>query len=114
MNAVLGESEFDRLADETLNRLLQALADLEHEDLDVELESGVLRLSFTDGSKYVINSHRAARQIWMAADAHAWHFNWDKGAWRCSKSNAELWQQVRTHVGKKLGQPLVLGLDLVT
>jgi CyaY protein len=41
----------------------------------------------------VINSHRAARQIWMAAVASAWHFDPADpaaGTWRAAKSGEEL------------------------
>ena len=52
---------------------------------------GVLRLDLCDGMRIVINSHRAARQIWMAAIASAWHFDPSgDGAWRAAKTGEEL------------------------
>jgi CyaY protein len=50
----------------------------------------VLRLDLRDGTRIVINSHRAARQIWMAAVASAWHFDPAGGAWRAAKTGEEL------------------------
>ena len=44
---------------------------------DASHRKGELRLDLRDGTKIVINSHRAARQIWMAADRTAWHFDPD-------------------------------------
>lgn len=107
MAETLPESTFDRLADETLTQLVEALADAE-EAFDADLESGVLTIEFEDGTKYVVNSHRAARQIWMAAGATAWHFDWDGEKWVSQKSGDELWRCVEAHTSKKLGKPLKL------
>lgn len=104
----MSEGEFTVLADDTLNKMVEALCDLEDETLDADLESGVLTIAFEDGSKYVVNSHRAATQIWMAAGATAWHFNWEGQKWISSKTGEELWQTVNQHVGKKLGRELRL------
>ena len=46
--------EFDRLADRTLNEMVEALADSEDEGIDADLESGVLSIQFEDGTKYVV------------------------------------------------------------
>ncbi len=106
--APLSESDFESIADRTLRNLLEALSDTEDDRLDADLESGVLTITFEDDSKYVINSHRAARQIWMSADASAWHFNRHEQHWRSTKTNEELWTLVEERVGNKLGKPLQL------
>ena len=108
MEHALSESRFEALADEMLVHLTERLADLESERLDADLESGVLTLSFEDGARYIINSHRAARQIWMAADASAWHFDWVDGRWRCSRTGADLVDILEGRVGQKLGQNVSL------
>lgn len=102
----LTESRFEVLADQTLNRLVDALSDAEDDGLDADLESGVLTVAFADGVKYVINSHRAARQIWMAAGTSAWHFDWDGSAWISTRTHEELWTLVEQRVGQKLGRAL--------
>ena len=62
-----------------------------NDDVEVSSTDGVLRLDLRDGTRIVINSHRAARQIWMAAVASAWHFDpVDATHWRSSKSGEEL------------------------
>jgi len=104
----LSESEFDRLADRELNAIVEALADSEEEGLEADLESGVLSIVFEDGTKYVVNSHRAAKQIWMSADASAWHFDWNDGAWLSTKTGEELWTLLRDRTSKKLGKRLEL------
>ena len=105
----LSEQEFERAADATLHALDGALSDLDAA-LEVDLESGILTLEFVDGAKYVVNSHRAARQIWMAAERSAWHFDLDsnKNAWIASKSGDELWATIEGVVSRKLGRPVAL------
>jgi CyaY protein len=85
----LSEPDFDRAADEELHALDAALADFDPDEVEAELASGVLTLTLSDQQKVVINSHRAARQIWMAAFRTAWHFSprqeGDRVTWRTEK-----------------------------
>jgi CyaY protein len=99
----LDEATFDRLADDVLHRL-EAGVSAADEDLEVDLSMGVLTIQFPDKTRYVINSHRAARQIWMAANARAWHFDWDGHAWISTKSKEDLWAVVDGVVSEKLGR----------
>lgn len=108
MTETLSESRFEAVADEMLSELTDRLADLESDALDVDLESGVLTMRFDDGAQYVINSHRAARQIWMSADSTAWHFDWVEGRWRCSRSGDDLLDVVESRTGRRLGREISL------
>ncbi|NUO49479.1 MAG: iron donor protein CyaY [Polyangiaceae bacterium] len=105
----ISESEFERVADKELTRLRQALDDSSIE-AEVELEMGILSIEFPDGAKYIVNSHRAAKQIWMAADRSAWHFDPDlsTGKWTATKSGDELWSALEGTISKKAGKPFKL------
>ncbi len=104
----LNEAEFERIADEELHALVEALIACSDE-IDPDLQSGVLSIAFEDGTKYVVNSHRAARQIWMAADRSAWHFDHQPdGRWIATQSGDELWSAVRRVVAAKLGADIQL------
>jgi CyaY protein len=102
----LTEQAFERVADETLRALEGALTD--QEGLEVSLEMGILTLEFPDGTRYVVNSHRAARQIWMAAEHSAWHFDYRpaEALWIATKSGDELWGAVARVASRKLGRPV--------
>lgn len=104
----ISERDFERAADDTLRKLERALGDLD--GLEVDLQMGVLTLEFQDGTRYVINSHRAARQIWMAAERNAWHFDPREGgaSWNASKDGAELWATVQAVLTRKLGRTIEL------
>ncbi len=103
------EPEFETLADETLAALREALDGVGF-DADVELMMGILSIEFPDGTKYVINSHRAAKQIWMAAELTAWHFDVDPATsvWTATKSDEELWATLSRVLSKKLGRDVRL------
>jgi CyaY protein len=104
----IDESTFDDLADGALRALEGVLNDVD--GLEADLESGILSIEFSDGERFVINSHRAARQIWMAARASAWHFDVDPKTrrWTATKSGDELWSCLEREISKKLERPLVL------
>jgi CyaY protein len=104
----IDEATFDDLADGALRALESALNDVD--GIEVDLESGILSIEFSDGERFVVNSHRAARQIWMAARASAWHFDVDATSrrWTATKTGDELWDCVQRQIGEKLEQPLVL------
>jgi CyaY protein len=105
----MDENRFDALADATLNALLQELDGLD--DLEAELSQGVLTITFESGAPFVVNSHRAARQIWFAADRTAWHFDPDAEGSRWTGTrppHEELWDVVSAAVGRRLGRPVSL------
>jgi len=103
-------ARFVELAGDALEHIESRLGELEHEALDVDLAGDVLTLAFRDGTKYIINAHSAAGQIWMAADRSAWHFDYhpDQRQWIASKTNEELMHTVARVVGERLGLALEL------
>ena len=106
----LSEAEFDQIADAELHALDRALSDIDPDELEVELSSGVLTLTLADGQKVIINSHRAARQIWMAAFRNAWHFSprteGPTTTWRTEKE--ELRTTLNQLLTTRLGHPIPL------
>ena len=87
----MDEAAFDKAARDELHAIEDALAEIDPDDVEISTSDGILRLDCRDGTKVVINSHRAARQIWMAAVATAWHFDQaGDGRWVAPKSGDEL------------------------
>src|SRR5262245_56113905 len=103
----LSEREFEKIADEELKKSSKALDEM-HE-LEADLQMGVLTIAFSDGTRYVVNSHRAAKQIWGAAERTAWHFDpTADGRWVAAKNGDELWSTVTRVLASKLGHPVEL------
>ena len=106
----MDDAEFDHVAREELSYLEDAFAEIDPDDVEVSSSDGVLRLDLRDGTRVVINSHRAARQIWMAAVASAWHFD-PAGAgagWRASKTGEELRPTLARLLHERIGLTLAL------
>ncbi len=103
-------SRFLRLSAEALEYLDEKLGDLEHERLDVDLAGDVLTLAFADGTRFIINAHSAAGQVWMAAGTEAWHFDYVEASttWISSRNGDELLATVSRTVGAKLGMTIDL------
>jgi len=103
----LSEREFEDIADKELKQLSKALDEID--DLEADLQMGVLTIAFPDGARYIVNSHRAAKQIWGAAERTAWHFDpTSDGRWVASKNGDELWSTVSRMLTNKLGRPVAL------
>ncbi len=105
----MSEDDFDHAAREELAALEDAFSDVDPDDVEVSTSDGVLRLDLRDGTRIVINSHRAARQIWMAAVASAWHFDpTSDGGWRASRTGDELRPTLAKLVRERIGVALPL------
>ena len=105
----MDEARFDKLAADALKKIEAALTDIDP-DVEADLASDILTIEFTDGKKFIVNSHRAARQIWLAAGARAWHFSPDEvsGKWIDTREGNELWKLLEELISKAAGHPLAL------
>ena len=103
----MDDATFDHAARKELGAIEDAFADIDPDDVEVSTSDGVLRLDLRDGTRIVINSHRAARQIWMAAVASAWHFDPSAdGTWIAAKSGEELRATLSRLVRERIGLDL--------
>ena len=99
---------FDSIAEQELTYLRERLDERDPDELECELSMGVLTISFPDGARFVINSHRAAGQIWMAAFKLAWHFTpkQEGGRWIWRTDKDELRATLSRVLTEKVGQPI--------
>jgi CyaY protein len=97
------ESEFNKLADETLARIEQSLDDCDT-DIDCEMNGGVLELSFENGSKIIVNRQTASREIWVAAKSGGYHFLWRDGAWHDTRDGMELFVALGKYASEQAGE----------
>ena len=80
---VMKEFEFNDLIDTTFERLELSLDEVD-DDIDYELGGGVLTVQFVNGTTMVFSRQPPTRQLWMAAIAGGFHFEFDEQAqdWR--------------------------------
>ena len=99
------EESFERRAEHTLRLLEKRLCSFDPDEIDPDLASDVLTITVLNRDKIIINRHRAARQIWVAAMRKAWHFNEDAmGLWTIEKTGEELWTTVESVLSSLLGK----------
>lgn len=104
----ISEKAYGARAFPELSALVDAL-DALSDELFAELAGDVLTIEFEDQTRYVVNSHLAARQIWLAADRSAWHFDPGvDGRWQDRRTGAELWAKLQELLAAKLGHPVAL------
>ncbi|HWM88341.1 MAG TPA: iron donor protein CyaY [Kofleriaceae bacterium] len=105
------EANFDHIGRAELAYIEEKLADVDPDDVEISSSDGMLTLALRDGVRIVINTHRAARQIWMAAVASAWHFDPPRGdaagGWRTAAGD-ELRATVKSVIQERIG----LSVDL--
>jgi CyaY protein len=102
----MDEPRYQHLADDALKTLESMLEDVDADDVDVERSGDVLTLTFRDGKKCVVNTQRPTRQIWLAANARAWHFAYDEASsrWLDDKGQGvELFERVAAIVKENSG-----------
>jgi CyaY protein len=98
--------EFTRRSDECLAAVADWLENFDPDEVDYSTTDGVVTLGFKDGVRYVLNRQSAASQMWFAAGARAWHYNWDAptSTWLDDRDRHRLHDRLGEVVSKKLGR----------
>ena len=104
------ESRFHAVADATLAGLFEAIDDALGDDLDVDLQGGVLTIELESGDQYVINKHAPNRQIWLSSPASgAAHFAHEpERGWIATRGDAILHALLAEELETATGKPVVL------
>jgi CyaY protein len=100
----MNESEFHRAVDEVLARIERAAEATQ--GIDADLEAGILTLECPDGSRIIVNRQAPNREIWVAARSGGFHFAWRDGAWRDTRSGAELFASLAGITRAQAGEAL--------
>jgi CyaY protein len=108
MASALDDATFRRLSDECLAEHARWAAEFDPDELDYRESDGVLTLEFADGTRFVLNRQAGNGQMWYAAGARAWHYDWDvaRRAWLDDRDGHELGLNLRRTVAEKLGRAL--------
>lgn len=106
----MSDQAFQDAAEATLDAVEAALERAADAGLDLEIErqGNVITLTFDDDSKIVVNSHSAAREIWVAARSGGFHYRLQDGRWIDGRSGDELFAALSRVVSQQGGSPVVL------
>ncbi|MBL8804758.1 MAG: iron donor protein CyaY [Planctomycetes bacterium] len=100
----MDKQQFVKLSDACLARVADWLEPFDPDELDYSTSDGVVTLVFPGNVRYVLNRQSATNQMWFAAGARAWHYNWDEArqAWFDDRDGHALYERIAQVVGDKL------------
>jgi iron donor protein CyaY len=79
MGERIAEAEFQEKAEQAILDLERAFGALaEERDLDVEVQGGVLSVSFEEGEpgKFIVSPNSSVRQLWVSARMASYKVDW--------------------------------------
>jgi CyaY protein len=98
---IMNESDFHRAVDAVLARIESSLED--DDDLDVDLESGILTVTCPDSTRVIVNRQTPNREIWVAARSGGFHFAHRDGQWRDTRGGDELFASLARIIAAQSG-----------
>lgn len=106
----LSDADFHANASAVLARVeavTDALLEADVIDIDARRTGGMLELSLPNGSKLILNMQPPLHEIWLAARAGGYHFQWTAdGFWRDTRSGAEFFALLSERASEQAGKPL--------
>ncbi len=100
------DSEFHALVEERYQVIEEAMDNCDA-DIDCELNSGVVTLSFVNGSKIIINKQEPLHQIWVATRENGFHFELRGDSWIDNRFGDELKALLTRACTTQAGEPVV-------
>lgn len=100
--------EFVARTEDCLSRVAKWLEDFDPDEVDYSAGDGALTMEFPDGGRFVLSRQSATSQVWLAAGAHGWHFNYDPAAdrWTDDRDDHDLYARIAESLSEKLGRPV--------
>ncbi|MDF2446573.1 MAG: iron donor protein CyaY [Moraxellaceae bacterium] len=105
----MNESEFNTTVDGVLLAIEDALED-QAPDIDMETSGGILTLTFTNGSKVIVNRQTATREIWVAARSGGFHCGLRGDTWTCTTTGETLAALLSRVCTEQAGEPVRISL----
>jgi iron donor protein CyaY len=103
---MLGEQEFQKKADESLQALCSRLAEASEDyDFDVDMNSGALAIEFEEPKeKFVVSPNSPVRQIWVSAHVRSFKLDWEpaRGAFVLPETGQTLEELMVEAVAKRI------------
>ncbi|KAL1188384.1 Frataxin [Cardamine amara subsp. amara] len=114
-SSVLQEDEFHRLANFTIDDLLEKIEDygdtVQIDGFDIDYGNEVLTLKLGSLGTYVLNKQTPNRQIWMSSPVSGpSRFDWDRdaNAWIYRRTEANLHKVLEEELKSLCGEPIQL------
>jgi CyaY protein len=75
-------------------------------DIDTHRTGGLLELVFPDHSKIVVNTQPPLQEMWLAARAGGYHYQWDGRCWRDTRDGHEFLEMLSRQASVQGGRTL--------
>ena len=99
----MSDKDYYERAATCLSRVAGWADHVDEEAIDVMSSDGLVAIEFEDGTKYVLNRQSGNGQMWFAAGARAWHYDWNGEAWVDDRDGHRLEDRIVEVVVTKLG-----------
>lgn len=86
----MNDSQYNTIADELLFSVEEAIEECGH-DIDFEGISGLLTLTFKNGTKIILNKQAPLHEIWVATKFNGHHFQYVNDQWFDKRGEHEFW-----------------------
>ncbi|MGJ8691777.1 MAG: iron donor protein CyaY [Thalassotalea sp.] len=103
----MNDSEYNLIAEELLLAVEEAIEEC-GVDIDYEGASGMLTLTFKNGTKIILNKQAPLHQIWVATKFNGHHFELIDGLWQDNRGGGEFWQFISAAVSKQADETISL------
>ncbi len=102
---------FERLAEKTLQNLLETIDDALGDLMDVDMDGGILTIELESGGQYVINKQSPNREIWMSSPlsgAKHFYFDDEKKSWVDTRNGDDFLEILSAELANAAGKPFSL------
>jgi CyaY protein len=102
----MDQKEFLERADACLTRISKWLEDFDPDEVDYTTGDGVVTLEFPDGGRFIVSRQAATSQVWLAAEAHGFHYSYDpaREVWLDDKDGHELLAKLAELLSDRFGR----------
>lgn len=99
--------EFNQKVDDTLQTIEDALESSDA-DLDWDIVGGILTIECANGSQVIVNRQGPSQQIWVAARAGGFHFDYDAASDCWKQGELELFALLNQSLSEQSGDSVKL------
>ncbi len=75
-------------------------------DIDNQRSGSMITLAFANHSQIIINLQKPLHEVWLAAKAGGFHYQFDGAQWLDTKGQGEFFASLSRHASEQAGQPL--------
>ncbi len=95
---------------EGLLRRVEASCDRLNDETDVDIDNqrtgGMITLVLPNRAQIIVNLQKPLQEVWMAAPSGGYHYRWQEGHWRDTKTGSEFFADLGRAASQAAGLAL--------